>query len=195
MATYLAMAANEAHFCDCCRIILGFSLRCRLVETAKRFLNVHLHCIVSSLTKISKMVTLPPTWKSFYRRPWCPCVPVLLISSFYRSVLTVTGRPIASSNKYDPMVPLRPNTHQTITLSTLCLTILMLMRFSTNPKAHILFVTVATKEQVCFPTEQGSRMVFDSLTDDLPTDTHFDVVSASYLPVADRCQTLFVGSS
>ena len=44
----------------------------------------------------------------------------LLVSLMYRSVFTVTVRPIASSNKYDPMVPLRPNTHQTITLSTLC---------------------------------------------------------------------------
>jgi len=33
------------------------------VERVKRFANVHLHCIVSSLKKIGKMLTMPP-WKT-----------------------------------------------------------------------------------------------------------------------------------
>jgi len=32
-------------------------------ETAKRFANVHFHCIVSTLKKISKMSMLPAPWK------------------------------------------------------------------------------------------------------------------------------------
>jgi len=42
------------------------------VERVKRFVNVHLHCIVSNLSeKIGKISTLPP-WKSFCGRPWVP---------------------------------------------------------------------------------------------------------------------------
>jgi len=41
------------------------------VETAKRFVNIRLHCIVSNLKRIRKrkMSTLPP-WKKFPWRPW-----------------------------------------------------------------------------------------------------------------------------
>jgi len=41
----------------------------RGVETAKRFVNVHLHCNVSNLKMISKMSTLPLR-KNFCGRPW-----------------------------------------------------------------------------------------------------------------------------
>jgi len=37
------------------------------VERAKRFVNVHLHCIVSSLKKISKLSMLPPPLEKFLR--------------------------------------------------------------------------------------------------------------------------------
>jgi len=38
------------------------------VERVKRFLNVHLHCIVSNLKRISKVSTFPPLEK-FLRTP------------------------------------------------------------------------------------------------------------------------------
>jgi len=50
------LAANEAHFWDCCRHT-GYFL-CG-VERVKRYVNAHLHCIVSSLKWASKMSTLP----------------------------------------------------------------------------------------------------------------------------------------
>ena len=40
------MAANEAHFCDCCRSMRDFLCG---VERVKRFVNIHLHCIDSNL--------------------------------------------------------------------------------------------------------------------------------------------------
>jgi len=39
------------------------------VERVKRFVNVHLHCIVSNLKSIGKLSTLP-SWKNFCGRPW-----------------------------------------------------------------------------------------------------------------------------
>jgi len=40
------------------------------VERAKRLaVNVHLHCIVRNLKRISKTSTLP-SWKNFCRSPW-----------------------------------------------------------------------------------------------------------------------------
>ena len=42
------------------------------VERVKRFVNVHLHCIVSNLKTTSKISTLPP-WKNFPGRPCCHC--------------------------------------------------------------------------------------------------------------------------
>jgi len=41
---------------------------CSRVETVMRFVNVHLHCIVSNLTRISKMLTLLPL-KKFLQTP------------------------------------------------------------------------------------------------------------------------------
>jgi len=40
-----------------------------LVETVKRFVNVHSHCNVSNLKKISNMSTLPPPMEKFLRTP------------------------------------------------------------------------------------------------------------------------------
>jgi len=37
------------------------------VEMAKRFVNVHLHCIISNMERISKISSCPP-WKSFCER-------------------------------------------------------------------------------------------------------------------------------
>jgi len=39
------------------------------VETAKRFVNVHLHCNVSNLKNISNMMMLPPPLEKFMRTP------------------------------------------------------------------------------------------------------------------------------
>ena len=39
------------------------------VETVNRFVNVHLHCIVSNQKRISKILTLPP-WEFFCGSPW-----------------------------------------------------------------------------------------------------------------------------
>jgi len=40
------------------------------LERVKRFVNVHLHCIVSNQKMISKILTLPPPlWKIFCRHP------------------------------------------------------------------------------------------------------------------------------
>jgi len=39
------------------------------VERTKRFVNVHLHCIVSNLKRISKISMLPPL-KKFCGCPW-----------------------------------------------------------------------------------------------------------------------------
>jgi len=41
------------------------------VERVKRFVNVHLHCIVSNLQKIGKMWKLPPV-ENFLRTPMHP---------------------------------------------------------------------------------------------------------------------------
>ena len=43
---YLAIAASEAFFCDCCRNMGHFLCS---VERIKRFVNVHLQCIVSNV--------------------------------------------------------------------------------------------------------------------------------------------------
>jgi len=41
------------------------------IERTKHFVNVHLHCIVSNMKRISKISTLPPPpFKMFCRRPW-----------------------------------------------------------------------------------------------------------------------------
>jgi len=53
---HLAMAANEGHFCDCCRNMGLF--RCG-EERENVFVNVHLHCTASNLKRIRKMSTLP----------------------------------------------------------------------------------------------------------------------------------------
>jgi len=47
-------------FCDCCRYMGRFLCD---VERVKRFMNVHLHCIISNLKIIRKMSTLTPLEK------------------------------------------------------------------------------------------------------------------------------------
>jgi len=46
------LAGNEAHFWDCCRDMGNFLCG---VEIVKHYVNAHLHCIVSSLKRASKM--------------------------------------------------------------------------------------------------------------------------------------------
>jgi len=56
------MAANEPLFCGrCCN--MGHFLWYSRAVRVKRFVNVHLHYIVSNLIKISKMLTLSPFGK------------------------------------------------------------------------------------------------------------------------------------
>jgi len=56
---------TKRRFRDCCRRMGHF---CG-VERVKRFVNVHLHCIVSNLKRISKMST--PPLEKFLRTPVC----------------------------------------------------------------------------------------------------------------------------
>jgi len=62
IAMYLVVAAYEAHFCDFCRNMGHFLCG---VERVKRFVNVHLHCIVSNLEMIGKISTLSPPGKMY----------------------------------------------------------------------------------------------------------------------------------
>jgi len=57
---YLAMAANEAHFCDCCHNMGHFLCG---AERVKCFVNIHLHCIYSNLEKVRKRLTMSPLEK------------------------------------------------------------------------------------------------------------------------------------
>jgi len=52
---------TKCDFCDCCRNTGQFRFG---VERAKRFVNVHLHCIVSNMNRINKMSRLPLLEKS-----------------------------------------------------------------------------------------------------------------------------------
>jgi len=54
---YLADAANEAFFCDCYRNMGHFLCS---VERIKRFVNDHLHCIVSSVPPKGGKYSVPP---------------------------------------------------------------------------------------------------------------------------------------
>ena len=65
------LAANEAHFWDCC-CNMGHSL-CG-ADMVKLFVNAHLHCIVSSLKWTSKMWTLPINGKISVNAYACVCV-------------------------------------------------------------------------------------------------------------------------
>ena len=58
-------APTKHNFYDCCRNTEHFR---HSVERAKRFVNVHLHCIVSNMNRIRKMSRLPPLEK-FLRTP------------------------------------------------------------------------------------------------------------------------------
>jgi len=85
---YLAIAANEAFFCDCYRNTGHFCS----VERIKRFVNVHLYCIVSNVPSkgdkypglpellrseisFSRTCNIPKQWKSTQTRSyWMKCV-------------------------------------------------------------------------------------------------------------------------
>jgi len=54
-------AANEEYFLRFLPQHGAISLWC--VERVKRFVNVHLHCIISKLKRIRKMSSLPPSGK------------------------------------------------------------------------------------------------------------------------------------
>ena len=54
---YLAIAANEAFFCDSYLITVYFLCS---VERIKRFVNVHLHCIVINVPSKMRKYSGPP---------------------------------------------------------------------------------------------------------------------------------------
>jgi len=54
---YLVIATNEAFFCDCYRNTGHFLCS---VERIKRFVNVHLHCIVSNVPSKGRKYSGPP---------------------------------------------------------------------------------------------------------------------------------------
>jgi len=49
-------APTKRDYCDCCRDVEHFRFG---VERGKRFVNVHLHCIISNMNRISKMSGFP----------------------------------------------------------------------------------------------------------------------------------------
>jgi len=67
-SVYLAIAANATHFCNCFHNMRRFLC---VLERVKRLVNIHLHCIVSSLKTISKILTLPLTLEKFLPTPMC----------------------------------------------------------------------------------------------------------------------------
>jgi len=101
----------------------------------------------------------------------------LLITSVYR---TASARPSASSNQYSPIMPLRAPSSRFFFAKW---AILMHIRLSLSPCAPnhiILFVHVTTKAEMCLVTEENEvqeiRIVFDSLTDNLPKGTSLIVI-------------------
>ena len=75
-------APTKRDFCDCCRNMGHFRYG---VERAKRFVNVHLHCIVSNMKRMSKISRLTP-WKNFCGRQWW--LPIItLLPSFVTVIL------------------------------------------------------------------------------------------------------------
>jgi len=76
-----ALLPTKRIFCNYCRNMGHFFCG---VERVKRFVNVHLHCIISNLKRISKMSTCPP-WKNFCGR-LCKRVQNRNQSSFETSV-------------------------------------------------------------------------------------------------------------
>ena len=57
---FLAIAANEAHYCDCCRNTGHFLGG---VERVTHFVNIHVHCIDNNLKMMSKCRHGPPLEK------------------------------------------------------------------------------------------------------------------------------------
>jgi len=82
-------APTKRDFCDCCRNTGYFRYG---VEKAKRFVNVHLHCIVSNMNSISKIPSLLPPWKNFCGRP---------CSQFIFSLWNCSSPPFHEHEKYD----------------------------------------------------------------------------------------------
>jgi len=66
------IAANEAQLWECCRNMGHFLCG---AESVKQYVNVHLHCIVSSLIWTRKMSTLTVAGKNILRTP----MPVLFV--------------------------------------------------------------------------------------------------------------------
>ena len=77
------LAANKAHFWDCYRNVGHF--RCGL-ERAKRHVNAHLHCIVSSLKLASKISILSISGKISVNAYACVVYVYNVTSALYRAI-------------------------------------------------------------------------------------------------------------
>ena len=77
------LAANEAHFWHCCRNMGHFPCG---VERLKRYVNAHLHCIVSSLKWASKMSTLPINGKISVNAYACVVYAYNVTSALYYAI-------------------------------------------------------------------------------------------------------------
>jgi len=81
------------------------------VERIRRFVNIHLHCIVSNLKRVSKFSTLPP-WKNFCGRSW-QCTDFDLILGLY-SVVLFGSILLSHSETINAKVVCFPNLHPVI---------------------------------------------------------------------------------
>ena len=81
------------------------------VERIRRFVNIHLHCIVSNLKRVSKFSTLPP-WKNFCGRSW-QCTDFDLIFGLY-SVVLFGSILLSHSETINAKVVCFPNLHPVI---------------------------------------------------------------------------------
>ena len=77
------LAANEAHFCDCCRNMSHFL---RSEERVKPYVNAHLHCIVSSLKWASEISTLPINGKISVNAHACAVYVYNVTSALYCAI-------------------------------------------------------------------------------------------------------------
>jgi len=84
---YLAIADNEAYFGSCCPNTGHYPCG---VESIKRFLNVHLHCVVSNLKMIST-IRRCPFMEKFLQPPMAITYNPAVIEPGRKSILSKNG--------------------------------------------------------------------------------------------------------
>jgi len=87
-------APTKRDFCDCSRNMGYFLFR---EERIKRFMNVHLHCIVSNMNRISKMLRLPHPGNISADAHGRPCALSNLLT-----VAVSVGLPVEINNPVSP---------------------------------------------------------------------------------------------